>query len=387
MGRPEQKRREGEMIRVAYFIDHLRTGGAQKHLVELLRGLDRRRFAASVWTERAGGELTGEIERLGIRVRSLDVQRSLTEGRALVRLLQVAHVLHQEGVHIAHGYLYAGNLLGSVSGLLGGVPIRIVSKRSLDSYTSRAKLWACRLANRLADRITVNAKAVGAFVVREERCAPEKMAVIPNGVDCSRLQCSDAGARDALGISPGELVVGTVGRLTWKKAPECLLAAAQLILQEEPQARLLVVGDGPLRAQTEKQAEELGIHTRCIFTGSVSDAAPFIRACDVFVLSSVIEGMANALLEALACGKPAVVTDAGGNSEVVQHGQTGFVVPCNDPSSLAQATLHLLRHPDLTAQMGEAARKDIEERFGLTRMVQSLETLYDTLLRDKGIRR
>jgi glycosyltransferase involved in cell wall biosynthesis len=374
------------MIQIAYFIDHLRTGGAQKHLVELLRGLDRRRFAASVWTEKIGGELTEEIERLGIRVRSLDVQRSLTEGRSLVRLVQVAQALRGEGVHIVHGYLYAGNLVGVLAGLFGRVPIRIVSKRSLDSYRSRPKLLACRLSNRLADRVTVNARAVGRFVEREEGCSPRKMVVIPNGVDCSRLQCPDPGARDALGISPGELVVGTVGRLTWKKAPECLLAAAQIFLQEEPRGRLLIVGDGPLRAQVEKQAEELGIHRRCIFTGSVSDAWPFIRACDVFVLSSVIEGMANALLEALASGKPAVVTDAGGNSEVVQHGKTGFVVPRNAPSQLAQAILHLIRHPELTAQMGEVARKDMEARFSLPRMVQSVETLYDTLLREKGIR-
>jgi glycosyltransferase involved in cell wall biosynthesis len=386
MGRLEHKGREGEMIRVAYFIDHLRTGGAQKHLVELLRGLDHQRFSASVWTQKTGGELTDEIEHMGVRVRSLDVQRSLTEGRTLVRLLQIAQALRREGVHIAHGYLYAGNILGSLAGLLGGVPVRIVSKRSLDSYRSRAKLWACRLANKLADRVTVNAGAVGAFVEQEEGCRQDKMVLIPNGVDCSRLQQSDKGMRSALGISAGDLVVGTVGRLTWKKAPECLLAAAQMILQEEPQARLLVVGDGPLRAQTEKRAEELGIHTRCLFTGSVSDAAPFIRACDVFVLSSVIEGMANALLEALACGKAAVVTDAGGNSEVVQHGKTGFVVPRNDPHRLAQATLHLLRHPDLAFQMGEAARQDIQERFGLTRMVQRVEALYDTLLREKAVR-
>jgi len=374
------------MIRIAYFIDHLRTGGAQKHLVELVRGLDRRRFAASVWTEKSGGELTAEIEGLGIRVRSLDVQRSLTEGRSLVRLAQVAYALRREGVHIVHGYLYAGNLVGSVAGLLSKVPVRIVSKRSLDSYRSWPKLLACRLSNRLADRVTVNARAVGQFVEREEGCAPGKMVVIPNGVDCSRLQCSDTGAREALGLSPGELVVGTVGRLTWKKAPECLLAAAQIFLQEEPRVRLLVVGDGPLRAQVEKQAEELGIHGRCIFTGGVSDASPFIHACDVFVLSSVIEGMANALLEALASGKPAVVTDAGGNSEVVQHGKTGFVVPRNTPSQLAQATLHLLRHPELAVQMGELARKDMEARFSLPRMVQSVETLYETLLREKGIR-
>ena len=374
------------MIRVAYFIDHLRTGGAQKHLVELLRALDRRRFSACVWTEKTGGEVIGELERMGVRVRSLDVQRGFAEGRFLVRLVQVARTLRREGIHIAHGYLYAGNVIGPLAGLLGGVPVRIVSKRSLDSYRSKAQLLACRLGNSLADRVTVNARAVGAFVEREEGCGPGKMVVIPNGVDFSRFQLPANGAKEALGLSPHDKVVGTVGRLTWKKDPDCLLAAARAVLQEVPEARFLIVGDGPLRPQVEKRAEELGIHGRCLFTGTVSDVLPFLRACDVFVLSSVIEGMPNALLEALACGKPAVVTDAGGNGEVVQDGKTGFVVPRNDPHRLAEATVRLLRQPALAVQMGEAAMKDMAERYSLSHMVRSIESLYDELLQAKGVK-
>jgi glycosyltransferase involved in cell wall biosynthesis len=374
------------MIRVAYFIDHLQTGGAQKHLIELLRSLDRRRFSPSVWTEKATGELTSEVERLGVRVRSLDVRRSLAEPRALARLVQVARVLRREGVHIVHGYLYAGNIIGPLAGLLAGVPVRLVSKRSLDSYRSKAKLLACRLGNRLADRVTVNAGAVGEFVAREEGCARGKMVLIPNGVDFSRFQPCDDAAKQVLGFSPRHGLVVTVGRLTWKKDPDSFLGAAQLVARELPDTRFLIVGDGPLRMRMEKRAEGLGIHTHCRFTGSVSDVLPFLRACDVFVLSSVIEGMANALLEALACGKPAVVTDAGGNGEVVRDGETGFVVPRNDPQRLAEATVRLLRDADLAARMGEAAMKDMEERFSLSGMVRSLESLYEELLREKGVK-
>jgi glycosyltransferase involved in cell wall biosynthesis len=301
--------------------------------------------------------------------------------------LQLALSLRREGIHIAHGYLYAGNIMGALAGLLGGVPVRIVSKRSLDSYGTRAKLLACRACNRLADRVTVNARAVGAFVAREERCAPAKLVVIPNGVDFSRFQSPGTATKEALGLSPHDKVVVSVGRLTWKKAPHCLLAAAQMILQEEPAARFLIVGDGPLRSQVEQQAEALGIRARCTFAGTVSDVLPFLRASDVFVLSSVIEGMANALLEALACGTPAVVTDAGGNAEVVQHGKTGFIVPHSEPQRLAEATLRLLREPALAGQMGEAARQDMVERYSLPHMLRSIEALYDELLQAKGVKR
>jgi glycosyltransferase involved in cell wall biosynthesis len=298
--------------------------------------------------------------------------------------MRAAVRLRRERVHIVHSYLFAANLVGTFAARLAGVPIRLVSKRSLDRYPSKAKLFACQLGNRFADRVTVNAKAVGDFVKQEEACPPEKMVLIPNGVDFSRVQRCRGDARAGLGLAADEKVVGTVGRLTWKKAPECLLAAARHIVDEEPNTRLLIVGDGELRAQVEQQAVDLGIRSRCIFTGGVSDAVPYLLACDVFVLSSAIEGMANALLEALACGRPAVVTDAGGNGEVVQDGRTGYVVPRNDPPRLAQATLHLLRHPELASQMGKMAVEDMKERFSLSRMVSSVEALYAELLREKG---
>jgi glycosyltransferase involved in cell wall biosynthesis len=171
--------------------------------------------------------------------------------------------------------------------------------------------------------VTVNARAVGAFVEQEEGCGPGKDGGHSERGGFLPLSVAANGAKEALGLSPRDRVVGTVGRLTWKKDPDCLLAAARAVLQEAPEARFLIVGDGPLRPQVEKRAEDLGIHGRCLFAGTVSDVLPFLRACDVFVLSSVIEGMPNALLEALACGKPAVVTDAGGNGEVVQDGKTG----------------------------------------------------------------
>jgi glycosyltransferase involved in cell wall biosynthesis len=371
-------------VRVAHFIDHLQTGGAQKHLLELVRALDRRRFSADVWTVEAGGELVREFECIGVRVRSLALQRSLLSPYALASVMQAAMRLRREKVHIVHSYLFAANIVGTLAARLAGVPIRLVSKRSLDRYPSKAKLLACQLGNRFANRITVNAKAVGDFVKQEEGCQPEKMVLIPNGVDFSRVQRCRGDARAALGLAAHEKVVGTVGRLTWKKAPECLLAAARHIVDEEPNTRVLIVGDGELRAQVEQQAVDLGIHSRCIFTGGVSDALPYLLACDVFVLSSVIEGMANALLEALACGRPAVVTDAGGNGEVVQDGRTGYVVPRNDPPRLAQATLRLLRDPELASQMGKMAVKDMSERFSLSRMVNGVEALYAELLGEKG---
>ena len=120
------------MLRIDYFIDHLKVGGAQRHLLELFASLDRRRFALQVTVAKAEGPLVAAVERLGIPVRDFGVGASLARPGTLTRLLATARRLRAERVHVVHGYLYAGNLLGMLAGRLAGVPIRLASKRSLD---------------------------------------------------------------------------------------------------------------------------------------------------------------------------------------------------------------------------------------------------------------
>lgn len=369
--------------RIEYVIDHLRVGGAQRHLVELFSGIDRRRFAPQVCVGKPGGALTPVIEGMGIPVRSFGMGSTLAEPRTLVGLARMARRLRTEGVQIVHGYLYLGNILGSLAGTLAGTPIRLVAKRSLDRYSRPAQLHATRLANRFAHRIMCNADAVRRFVQQEEQPDPRKLAVIPNGI---HLPADRPAPRRPAGVRSDTHLVGTIGRLSWKKAYSDLLQAAREVCAIRQDVEFVMIGDGPLRRDLERQARDLGIDDRVHFLGEITDAGALLAGFDVFVLPSIIEGMPNVLLEALAAERPVVVTRAGGMPEIVTHETSGLLVSPAAPGELAAGILRLIADPAEARRFGLAGRRVVEERYSDHVMIASFERLYDELTIARGVR-
>jgi glycosyltransferase involved in cell wall biosynthesis len=373
-------------VPVAYFIDHLKVGGAQRHLIEVLRRLDRQRFAPQVWTLRGEGELIAEAEQFGIPVRSFGLGARLQDLGTIPLFRRAIRLLRQDHVQIVHCYLSFANVIGALTAMLARIPILLVSKRSLDSYHKKVEAWSHWAVNRFADKVVANADAVKDFVIQTEGCPASKIVVIPNGVNDEFVaNGSRERERAALGLAPHDRVIGTLGRLAWKKGHEYFLQAAVEILREEPTVTFVLVGDGPLRSQLEEQARASGIASRVRFLGQRLDSQAVISLFDIFVLPSVIEGMPNALLEAMALTKPVVVTDAGGNAEVVAHGETGFVVPPRQPDEMAQAVLQLLRNDTLARRFAAAARQSVHRRFSFRHTLQAMETLYEAMLAAKGI--
>jgi glycosyltransferase involved in cell wall biosynthesis len=368
-------------IRIEYVIDHLHVGGAQRHLAELLARLDRDRFAPQVTVGQPGGALTAVIERLGVPVRPFGLGPSLARPHAAGALVRAARRLRAQGVVVVHGYLYLGNILAALAGRLAGTPIRLVSKRSLDRYPRRSQRLATRLANACAHRVVCNAEAVRRVVLEEEGVPPARCTVIANGI---HVPAPMPAAVCAPGVPAGARVVGTVGRLTWKKAYAHFLEAAARIRAAHGDVEFVLVGDGPLRAALETQAARLGLGRHVHFLGEVADVRGLVRGFDVFVLSSVIEGMPNVLLEALALERPAVVTAAGGMPEIVAHETSGLVVPPGDPAALAAAVCRLLAAPAEAAAFAAAGRRTVETRFSVASMVDRYVTLYETLGRALG---
>lgn len=371
-----------ESIRIEYVIDHLNVGGAQRHLVELFSELDRSRFRPQVSVGKPGGALVPIIERMGIPVRPIGLGTSLARPETAARLVETARRLRRERVDIVHGYLYLGNILGVLAGCLAGVPVRIASKRSLDRYPRRSQLLATRLANRFAHRILCNADAVRRFVLEVERPDPEKLVVIPNGI---RLPI-DSGTASGPARIPGQYrhLVGTVGRLTWKKAHGDFLEAARAVRQIRDDVDFVIVGDGPLRKQAETRAAELGIGEHVHFLGEIGNARTLLERFDVFVMSSIIEGMPNVLLEALAAERPVVVTRAGGMPEIVTHEHTGLLVPPADPGALAAGILRLLASPEEARRFAMAGRALVEAQFSAGAMRARFIELYEQLFAGRG---
>jgi glycosyltransferase involved in cell wall biosynthesis len=369
-------------IRIEYFIDHLKVGGAQRHLVELFSTLDRTRFSPQVCVAKGGGALIPVLEEMGIPVRVFGVTGTLARPATVGALVRTARRLRADGVQIVHGYLYEGNAIGMLAGRLARVPILIASKRSLDRYPRRSQRTVTRLANAFADRIVCNADEVRRFVLGEERPLARKLMVIPNGI---RIEERMPAPERPAGVAPGVRLVGTIGRLSWKKAYPDFLAMAARVRAVHDDVEFVMIGDGPLRAELEAEAERLGVRPYVHFLGEVHGVRALLRGLDLFVITSVIEGMPNVVLEALAVERPVVATAVGGIPEIIADGQSGLLVPPSDPAALTAACLRLLEDPSGAAALGAEGRRTVLSRFSVGAMTARYSALYDALATAAGL--
>ncbi len=375
------------MIRIAYVVDHLQMGGAQRHLLQVARGLDRQRYAPEIWTTSAEpGTLAPDFEALGVPVSSFGKGSTLMSPRTLTACQRVARDWRERDVHIVHGYLFEGNLLGTLAARLAGRRVILVSKRSLDRYDRWDRRLAAAWTNRAATRVTVNAGPIRDLVIDHEWCPGSRIEHIPNGVPLpnpSELAREVPQPPDPRGTGP---LVGMVGRLGWKKGYEFALQAFARVREQYPDLRVDIVGDGDLRDELPRQAHALGLSETVRFLGQQTDVPRRMLGFDCYVLSSVIEGMPNALLEAMALGRPVVTTAAGGSAEVVVDGESGLVVPIRDADALAEAIARVLSEDLLAQRLGRAAAERARDHFSETAMLSSLDRLYRTEMSRAGLK-
>lgn len=201
--------------------------------------------------------------------------------------------------------------------------------------------------------------------------------MIYNGINERKLISSeDPELNKSLGIEKDTMVLGTVARLDAIKNQKMLIEAFKIINEKYPNTKLLLIGDGPMRNELETLTKELSLTHDVIFTGSTNEAYRYYNIMDVFVLTSMTEGTAMTLLEAMASSTPCIVTDAGGNPEIVKDGETGFIIPVNDTAALAEKIEILLNKAELAMKMGQAGRTRFRKFFTVEKMIQSYQELY-----------
>lgn len=388
-------------IKIAYFIGTLKVGGTEKHLLNVVRHLDKNHFKTHVYCLSEGGPLEEAFREAGCGVTVLGY-KGLRPGRnelpipkmaaALRELGRTVALLKESRPDIVHCYLFHANIIGALAARLAGRPVIITSRRSLGYFKDGKPYyqWLENLVNRFTNIITVNSKAVMDDVLRRERLNPKKIKLIYNGIDVTLYQ-QDTRARAEIrrefGLCADTPLITTVANLIPYKGHTELLRAAALLYQQAPAARFLLVGrDEGIEKSLRKLAAALGLEERVIFAGPRTDIPRILVATDIMVLPSYEEGFANVLLEGMAAGLPLVATKVGGNPEAVVDGETGLLVPPRNPEELAKAMLKLLSEPAYAQKLGEAARKRVEACFSLTKMIKEMEEMYLAVVNQKRSR-
>jgi glycosyltransferase involved in cell wall biosynthesis len=372
----------GTPHRIAYVIGELGKGGAEYQLHELLRCLDRRRWAPRVFVLTTGGYWVAPIRALGVEVFELERRGSLDVGR-LVRLRRGIRAFKP---HVLHTILWPGNTYGRLAALGLRIPVVIAAERNAIERPAW-QVFVERALDRVTDAYLVNCEAVATVLVERERLPRRKVRVIPNGIDLARIPPFDPDrtrARRALGFAPERRLVAQVGRLAAQKDYPTFLRAAALVAAELPDVDFLVVGEGEDRPALEALVRELGLGARVRFTGVRHDVPALLGAVDVLTLCSRFEGFPNVVMEAMATGAVAVATDVGGVRELVEPETTGLLVPPGAPEEAGAAILGVLRGSELARRLALAARRRVEEEFAVEAMARRTVAAYEELARGAG---
>jgi glycosyltransferase involved in cell wall biosynthesis len=364
-------------------VPELGIGGAETHVLSLLERLDKSRFAVSLcclkrgvrsWEERAA-DLAESFVVLEFRRRNLPL--------TLIRLVRY---LRCGRFDILHCHLSLADSIGRIAGWISRVPVIITTEHGKHLWKSFAHILLERLLARVTDcRICVSHDIIE-LRKRREGTSEGKLIYIPNGVDLSairRVERSREAVMAEFGWNPDDPLILAVGRLVPAKSYQTLVVTVSLLGKQYPELRCCIVGEGRCRDEIAEAIERSGTGDRIRLTGSRTDVPDLLAAAEVFVFTSIREGLPLSLLEAMAAGRAIVGTTVGGIPDAITDGETGLLVPPGDPVLIADAISRLIDDPSLRLAIGDAAARVAEERFSVDSMVRLVGDVYRTTYDNK----
>jgi sugar transferase (PEP-CTERM/EpsH1 system associated) len=371
---------------IVHVVHHLTVGGLENGLVNLVNRLPQAGYRHAIVCLTDYSDFRNRIERPDVEVYALHKR----PGKGLKIYLDLWRVFRRLKPDVVHTRNIA-TLEAQLPALLAGVPHRVHGEHGRDTRDidgGNRKYRLLRKAFRpVISRYIALSQDLQQYLQVQIGVSGHKISHICNGVDTERFRPAETGPEAMLpeGFDgEGVVVIGAVGRMEPEKDPTTLAEAFIRLVNEHPQARqrlrLVMLGDGMLLEPVKTLLEKGGVRELAWLPGERDDVPLLLRALDVFVLSSLVEGISNTILEAMASGLPVVASRVGGNSEIVDQGVTGLLVPRRDPAALATAIQRYVEDPQLRRRHGAAARRCVEEMFSIDNMVQHYHALYGNLL-------
>jgi glycosyltransferase involved in cell wall biosynthesis len=366
-------------ISVFLMINTLQIGGTERQFIVLAQNLSKSRFHLHLGCVSQRGALAQTFP----DINEFPLGGSLYGLGSLLSRLSLKRHLHQNQVQIVHAFGFYANLVLIPTARLARVPVVIGSHRQLGDLMTPAQFRAQALAFRYCDAIVCNSRAAASCLESVGVC-PDKLQVIGNAVPFSLFKS----AVPLLPEHPRPLRVGMVARMNVHyKNHSSFLRIALEIHKQMPHVEFVLVGDGALRPEIEREAVALGLRERIVFLGERSDIPGLLKSLDVAVLTSRSESSSNFILEAMAAGVPVVAYSVGGNTELIGNDR-GSLIAVGNEAEFAKAVLELLSNSDFRVQRGALGQQYVEANFTLDRVLKQYEDLYVRLLvqRNRGER-
>jgi glycosyltransferase involved in cell wall biosynthesis len=363
-------------------LPSLEAGGTERQLLYLLKGLQESHECSVICT-RTGGAWADAARANGARVHELN-----TWGGRDLRIRGRARTVFQiERPHIVHTFLFGLDLATNRAARDAGVPIVVAGRRELAAWMKPRHVRAQQKANELVDCIVANSEAVADFAAHQEELCRDKIRVIYNGIDAQSFaaKSNPARMRATLRIPDGNRVIGMLANFSPVKDHALFVAAAAVLMQRRQNNHFVLAGSGPLRNEIERDIREKGMQDSFTIASPLDDVASFLGALDVCVLTSQREGFPNAVLEAMALGRPIVAATVGGIPELIEDGVSGLLVASREPSDFANTIARCLDDQPMAKALGIQAQRRVQSEFSVDRMVKGYRALYAELLSHAGL--
>ncbi len=378
----------GGRVRVLHFVSTFAVKTDTKWLVQIARYLDRGRFELRAACFYGGGPIREELEDLGVKTHNLETPGS-SDPRAVVRARRVIDGFAPD---VVHTHLLRADLYGGLAARWSGCPIRVTTAYALGDTRRATRRRTDVVLDAVCRRLPTHVLAVCDAVRRDcvERLGfpAERVHVIRTGVDPPE---RPPGRADVERVreewdARGRPLIVTAARLSYEKGVDILIDAAAVLRGRRGDVRVVVVGDGPERSSLEERIERHGLGQTVRLAGFRTDVWTCLSAADAVCLPSLGEGMPNVLLEAMALGRPIVATRVGGVPEAIEDGRSGVLVRAGDAGALADGLERVLGSSDAAAELGRAARAEVERRFLARDVVAEYGRWYQSLSRQPSRR-
>lgn len=378
-------------INLLYVVTKLELGGAQKHVLTLIRYADTEKYNLFLFTAQDGFLMEEALSIQGLVIqRSRFFERSINPFKDIFVFFEIVRFIRAHRIEIIHTHSSKAGILGRFAAKGAGVKAIIHTVHGWpfhgfqSSIVRRFFIWLERSAARFTDLILVVSDADRARGLSAKIGTLNQYCLIRLGLERGDFVVKGPSLRSSLGINEGDLVVGMVACLKPQKAPHDFVRLARVLTQKKNNLKFIVAGDGLLRRDLEKSIRRYQLSDSVLLLGWRLDIPEVLAAMDVFVLTSLWEGLPVSVLEAMAAGKSVVVTDTGGISEIIRDSENGFLIRPGAIEAMAEKVGALLQSPEMRQRMGERAGQSIDEQFSVRSMIASVAAAYEKVNSARG---